>query len=45
MESAISVMELSVSHLSAIGLDVDSIWDHGVSIGAEYGWLIHVVPE
>ena len=45
MKGTVGVMDLQVGDHRAVNLDVDGVHGHGVRVGAEHGWLIHVVPE
>ena len=45
MKCTVGVMDLEVSSLSAVSLNVDCIDRHSVSVCAEDGGLIHIVPE
>ena len=45
VERSISIVDLKVSPLSSISLDMDSIEGHRMSVCAEDGRFVHVVPE
>ena len=45
MERSIGIVNLKVRPLSSISLDVDSIEGHRMSVCAEDGRFVHVVPE
>jgi len=45
MKSTIGVVNFTVSELSTISLDMDSIHRHSVRVSAEDGRLVHIIPE